>query len=179
MPLPNWKLAMVFAQALRKHGHKVLHAKNIDLLTKDLGLALKEQQRTLEDPEKGTLQTIYDVLPQIAEVKVFMTVVTHKLDISTKGKAPFDILQEIIDKTEKRGSHSAKEIKDSMEWSQKFFAHPEIRAIFEDDSIEIKKPESIKDLGKTAKQIGGKAKQEIQKIHRFLKAAKNKKPKDQ
>jgi hypothetical protein len=174
MPLPQWKLLLVFANAARKHGNKVMHINNIDLLTKDLGKALKEQRIILEDPDAGTLETMYELISTIAEVKVLMMAVSKKLGIDTSGKTPATILQDIITTTEARNSAAAQDIKDTLDWTIKFFARDDVKALLEEDNIQIERPKNIKGVGKMFKQITGKVSQESKRLHGFLKIAKKK-----
>jgi hypothetical protein len=170
--LPHFKLAMIFAKMAKDHGHKVLHINNIELLTKDLGNALKEQQKILQSPNQGAAMTAYDLLPVIAEVKLLTMAVSSKLGIDTKGKSAIVILEEIVAKTEARGSKSAKDVQATLEWTRAFFAHPEIQEILKADLIEIQKPKGWRDIGKTASQTTQRIAQELSRLTDFLKKAK-------
>lgn len=170
--LPQFKLALVFAKMAKDHGHKVLHINNVELLTKDLGNALKEQKHILQSPNKGAAMTAYDLLPVIAEVKLLTLAVSSKLGIDTKGKSAIAILEEIVVQTEDRGSKSAKDIKSTLEWTRAFFAHPEIQEILKADLVEIEKPKSWREIGKTASQTTQRIGQELSRLTDFLKKAK-------
>ncbi|MBI3441011.1 MAG: metallophosphoesterase [Proteobacteria bacterium] len=138
---PYFKLSKIFLKLAREHGSKVLHGGNTPLLTKDLGDALRRQKKIIEDPDMGVLETTYEALPVIAEVKVLTMAVAKKLDIATKGQSAIGILEEIVQKTEAAGdSKSAQEIKNTLEWTQDFFSKPEIQQILQADLIEIEAP---------------------------------------
>lgn len=170
--LPQFKLALIFAKMAKDHGHKVLHINNVELLTKDLGNALKEQQKILQSKNQGAAMTAYDLLPVIAEVKLLTMAVSSKLGIDTKGKPAIAILEEIVATTESHGSKSAKDIRSTLEWTRAFFAHPEIQEILKADLIEIEKPKSWRDIGKTASQTTQRIGQELSRLTDFLKKAK-------
>jgi len=172
MPIPKITLLYALAKAMKEHAPKVMHVNNINLLTEDLGQALKKQKAALEDPDAGTFETLYDMIGAVAETRVLMHAVAYKLDIDTAGRKPATILQDIIDKTEERNSPAAKEIIETMEWSQKFFSRPEIAELFADETVEIPMPKDLKSLGDTFKSVGKRAGQEASRIHRFLKVAK-------
>ena len=139
MAVPQLKLLLIFASAARKHGHKVMHINNVELLTRDLGKALKEQREVLEDPDAGTLETMYELVGTIAEVKVLMMAVSKKLDIDTSGKPPAVILQDIITETKKRDSNStaAQDISDTLDWTIKFFSREDVKALLSEELAAI------------------------------------------
>jgi hypothetical protein len=173
--LPNFKLAMVIAKLANSYSHEVLHVTNVDLLTKDLGDALRRQKKIITDPDMGTIETATEVLPVIAEVKLLTMAVSKKLDIDTKGKSVDAVLSEIIEKTEARDSDAAKEIKVTLDWTRSFFSHPEIQEILKADLIPVDRPESLTDLkgmGKGALQQAMRVAQSFSKLHDFLKKAK-------
>lgn len=172
---PNFKLALIFAKLAKQHSGTVLHGGNADLLTKDLGDALRRQKKIILDPDMGVLETAYEALPVIAEVKILTFAVSKKLDIETKGKPAITILEEIVQKTEERSSQSAKEIKAALEWTREFFSQPEIQEILKAEFVEIEAPASWKDfkgMGKSAKQGTQRLAQEFSRLHDFLKTAK-------
>lgn len=172
-PLSYATLAAIFANAVRKHGKKVLHLGDAGLLTRDLGHALKEQHKTLRSADLGTIETMKDLLPQLAEIKVLTYAVTKKLGIDTKGKSPIAVFEEIIETTEAKGSPAAKDIKDSLTWVKAFFGHPEVQDILKEETVRIERPRNIKEALSTAFQITAKVDQEISRLHNFLKVAKS------
>jgi len=172
---PNFKLAIIFANLATKHGGKILHGGDIDLLTKDLGDALRRQKKIIQDPDLGALETAYEALPVIAEVKILTLAVSKKLDLDTKGKSASGILEEIVRKTEERNSKAAQEIQNALEWTRDFFAQPEIQEILKADLIEIKKPRDWRDftgIGKSVQQGAQRIAQEFSRLQEFLKKAK-------
>jgi len=178
MAIPKITLLYALAKAVKEHAPKAMHINNIDLLTQDLGDALVKQRDALEDPDSGTLETLYDMVTVLAEVRVFMFAVSKKLDIETTGKRPATILQEIINATEARDSKAAEKISETMEWTKVFFARPEIQALFSEESIEVELPKSftdVKGLGSTFQNAGKKIAQEAGRVHRFLKIVKDQK----
>lgn len=171
--LPNFKLALVFARIAKDHGHKILHANNTPLLTRDLGEALANQKRVLSDPRKGMVMTAYDVLPVIVEVKLLTMAVAKKLDIDTKDKPMISILEEIVQKSEEAGNAKyAKGIKDTLEWTRALFSHPEIQDVLRMEMTEIESPKSVKDVFKFFGQLAGRSQDELTRVAEFLKKAK-------
>lgn len=172
---PHLKLAAVFAKLAKNHGSKVLHGGNIDLLTKDLGDALRRQKKVIQDPDMNVLETAYEALPIIAEVKILTLAVAKKLEIDTAGKNTVTVLEEIVQKTEARNSKAAKEIKNTLDWTRDFFSKPEIQEILKADLIQIETPENWKDVrgwGKSAVQGTQRIAQEFSRLQDFLKHAK-------
>lgn len=169
---PHIRLAIMFANAARKHGHKVLHANNIDLLTQDLGIALQEQKRIMTDPNIGTLQTVAEMVPAIAETRILLFAVTKRAGINTKGLSVPEMLNEIVNQAEARGSKCADGIRDVQKWSEDFFSNPAIHDVLTGESVKVEKPKSWKDIGKTAKQTLQKGQGEFARLHSFLKTAK-------
>ncbi len=172
-PFSYAALAAIFVNAVRKHGQKVFHLGDVGLLTRDLGKALKEQHKTLRSSDLGTIETMKELLPQLAEVKVLTYAVTKKLGIDTTGKPPLAVFEEIISKTEANGSTAAKDIKESMSWIKAFFGHPEVQDLLKEESVRIERPKSAKEFLTTAFQISAKVNQEISRLHGFLKIAKS------
>ncbi|MCE9506749.1 MAG: hypothetical protein K8R48_00320 [Alphaproteobacteria bacterium] len=173
--LPNFKLALIFANLAKKHGGKILHGGDIDLLTKDLGDALRRQKKIILDPDLSALETSYEALPIIAEVKILTMAVSKKLDIDSSGKSTSAVLEEIIQKTEARNSKAAAEIKNTLEWTRDFFSQPEIQEILKADLIEIEKPRGLTDflgMGKSLQQGAQRIGQEFSRLQEFLKKAK-------
>lgn len=170
---PQIKLALLFTKLAKEHGHKILHANNPDLLTRDLGLALKKQKEILSDRRKSTIITAYDVLPLIVEVKVLTAVTAAKLDVPTKGKTAIETLEGIIAAADARnGGKYAKEVKESLEWTRALFAHPEIRDILDAEMTEIALPKNPKEVLKFFSQIAGRSQDEIARLNDFLRHAK-------
>ena len=172
---PYLKLAIVFTKLAKHHGNKILHGGDIDLLTEDLGDALRRQKKVILDPDLGALETTYEALPVIAEVKILTLALSKKLDVDTKGKSAIGILEEIVQKTEARNSGAAAEIKNTLEWTRGFFAHPEIQEVLNADLIEIEKPRGWKDIagmGKSAQQGIQRIGQEFTRLRKFLEQAK-------
>ncbi|MDE1151703.1 MAG: hypothetical protein PW788_04120 [Micavibrio sp.] len=170
---PQMKLAMIFAKMAQQHGSKILHSNNPDLLTKDLGNAMRQQKHILSDPAKGAIMTSYDVLPVILEVKILSVAVARKLDIDTKGKSTIAVLEEIVAKSEERnnGKYSAG-IKETLDWTRKLFSHPEIQDILKMEMTEIEAPTGIKGVAKFFTQLAGRSQDELTRLQEFLKKAK-------
>lgn len=172
---PAFKLSVVFAQLAKKHGAKVLHSGSIDLLTKDLGDALRRQKKIVTDPDMNTLETAYEAVPVIAEVKILTLAVSKKLGIDSKGQPAIAILEEIVRKTEERNSKAAAEIKNTLDWTRSFFSQPEIQEILKAGLIQIEKPAHWKDLkgmGKSVTQGTQRIMQEVSRLQDFLQKAK-------
>jgi hypothetical protein len=179
---PQLKLALIFAQVAKDYGPILMHSNNVDLLTKDLGNAMKKQKDILSDPKKGMIMTSYDVAPAILEVKILSTWVANKLGIDTKGKATIAVLDEIVAKSEERneGKYS-KDIKSTLEWTRELFSHPEIQDVLKMEMTEIEKPNvTVKGLTKFFSQLAGRGQDELTRLNEFLKRAKEvqDKPKD-
>lgn len=172
-PFSYAALATMFVKAAQKHGKKVMHLGDAGLLTRDLGKALKEQHKILCRPDLGTIETVKDLLPQLAEVKVLTYAVTKKLDIDTAGKSPIAVFEEIIAKNEERGSSAANDIKSSLGWMKAFFSHPEVQDLLKEESVRIDRPKSIKEALTTVFQVTAKVDQEVTRLHNFLKVAKS------
>lgn len=171
--LPHFKLALIFAKIAKEHGPKLMHANNVDLLTRDLSKALVNQKDTLSDPRKGMFMTAYDVLPVIVEVKILAIAVAKKLDIETKNKPMISILEEIIAKSEERnGGKYAKGVQDTLEWTRALFANPEIQDVLNMEMTEIESPKSVKDVFKFFSQLAGRSQDELTRVSEFLKKAK-------
>ena len=151
---PQIKLALIFTKIAKDHGHKILHANNPDLLTRDLGDAMKKQKDILCDPRKGMAITAYDVLPIILEVKILTVATAAQLKIDTKGKSDIQILEEIIAASEARqGGKYAKDIKGTLEWTRALFSHPEIQDVLKMEMTAIEAPKSLKDVTKFIRQL--------------------------
>ncbi|MBI1215585.1 MAG: hypothetical protein GC185_07190 [Alphaproteobacteria bacterium] len=171
---PQLKLAMVFTNMARKHGPTILHSNNPDLLTKDLGNAMREQKNVLSDPRKGAIMTAYDVLPVILEVKILSLAVAGKLGISTKGKSTIALLDEIVAKSEERnGGKYARDIKDTLEWTRALFANPEIQDVLQMEMTPIEAPgASLRGITKFFTSLAGRSQDELTRVQEFLKRAK-------
>jgi len=171
--MPNIKLALVFAKIAREHGPKILHGNNPDLLTRDLGEALKRQKQALADPSSGMIMTAYEALPLIVEVKMLTFAVAKQLDIETKGKPDITVLEEILAKSEERnGGKYAKGIKETLDWTRALFSHPEIQDVLNMEMTAIEKPTSIKDFVRFASQLVGRSQDELTRVSEFLRKAK-------
>jgi hypothetical protein len=171
---PQAQLALIFAKMARQHGPKILHSNNPDLLTQDLSNAMKMQKKILSDPDKGTMMTAYDVLPVILEVKILSLAVAKKLGIETKAKPMINVLEEIIQKSEERnGGKYAQGIKDTLEWTRKLFANPEIQDVLKMEMTEIERPSGVKGLGKFFMQLASRSQDELTRLNEFLKRAKD------
>ncbi len=176
---PQFKLALIFAKLAKEHGPKILHVNNPDLLTRDLGDALKQQKDILSDSRKGMMMTAYDVLPIIVEVKIMTSLVAKKLDIETKGKPDIAILEEIVAKSEERNAGKfSKDIKDTLDWTRKLFAHPEMQEILKMEMTQIEGIKSVGDVTKFFKQLAGRSVDEVSRVTEFLKRAKDIVPDD-
>jgi hypothetical protein len=172
---PYIKLAIVFTKLAKQHGTKLIHGGDLDLLTKDLGDALRRQKKVILDADLGAFETAYEALPVIAEVKILTMAVCKKLSVETKGKSASVILAEIVEKTEARGSQSAAEIKNTLAWAGDFFDQPEIKEILQADLIEVKKPTGwtdFKGMGKSVQQSAQRISQEFTRLSKFLEKAK-------
>ena len=172
---PQLKLALIFAQVAKDYGPILLHSNNVDLLTKDLGNAMKKQKDVLSDPKKGMIMTAYDVAPAILEVKILSTWVANKLEIDTKGKATIAVLDEIVAKSEERNAGKyTKDIKDTLEWTRELFSHPEIQDVLKMEMTEIEKPTvNVRGLTKFFSQLAGRSQDELTRLNEFLKRAKD------
>jgi hypothetical protein len=169
------KLVMRLAKLANKYKGTILHAADTDLLTEDLGDALRRQKKIITDPDMGTIETASEALPVIAEVKVLTAAVSRKLGIDTHGKPTVAVLEEIIRKTEERNSDSAAEIQNTLDWTRSFFSQPEIQKILKADLIEIERPSGITDvggMGRTAMTSVMRVTQELSRLNDFLKKAK-------
>ncbi len=172
--LPQFRLAVMFAKLAKDHGHKVLHANNPDLLTRDLGDALKKQKQALSDPNKGAFFTAYDVLPLIAEVKILTLVTAHKLGVSYMGRSDIEVLEDIIKASEARnGGKYAKDIKETLEWTRKLFSHPEIQDVLAMEMTAVSVPKNPKEVLSFFKQIVGRSQDELTRLSEFLRKAKS------
>lgn len=173
--LPQIKLALLFAKIAKDHGHKILHANNPDLLTRDLGDALKKQKDVLSDRNKNTLLTAYDVLPLIVEVKILTVVTANRLGLETKGKSDIQVLEDIIAaaKTRDNGGKYAKDIEATLDWTRRLFAHPEIQDVLSMEVTAIEFPKSPRDALRFSGQIVGRFQDELTRVTEFLRTAKN------
>lgn len=171
---PQIKLALVFGKIAKDHGPKLLHANNPDLLTRDLGYALKKQKDILSDPRKGMVMTAYDVLPIILEVKILSVATASKLGIPTKGKSDIQVLEDIIAASNARnGGKHAKDIVSTLEWTRALFAHPEIQDVLKMEMTEIESPKSLRGVLTFIGQLAGRSQDELVRVSEFLKRAKD------
>lgn len=171
---PQVKLALIFARMAKDYGPTILHSNNPDLLTKDLGNAMKRQKDILSDPKKGMIMTSYDVLPVILEVKILSLAVAKKLEIETKGKSTIGLLEEIVQKSDERnGGKYSKDIKSTLDWTRNLFANPEIQDVLKMEMTEIEAPSpSLSGLGKFFTQLAGRSQDELTRLSEFLRRAK-------
>jgi hypothetical protein len=171
---PQLKLALLFGRVAKDYGPIVMHSNNADLLTKDLGNAMKKQKDILSDPKKGMIMTSYDVLPVILEVKLLSLWVANKLEVDSKGKSTIAILDEIVAKAEDRnGGKYSKDIKDTLEWTRKLFSHPEIQDVLKMEMTGIETPSAnLKSITKFFSQLAGRSQDELTRLNEFLKRAK-------
>jgi len=166
------KLAMRIAKLAKQYGPTVLHGANVDLLTKDLGDALRRQKKVITDPDMGSLETAYEALPVVIEVKLLTLAVSRKLGVDTSSKSNIEVLEEIVKKTEANKSKSADEIKSTLDWTRGFFAHPEIQEILKSDMAEIEIPTGLGGLGKVFMQSSTRLTQEVGRIQAVIEKAK-------
>ncbi|HYD17097.1 MAG TPA: hypothetical protein VEF76_01295 [Patescibacteria group bacterium] len=172
---PQFKLAFIFAKMARDHGPKLLHSNNPDLLTKDLGDAMRRQKAVLSDPGKGAIMTAYDVLPLILEVKILSLAVASKLEIDTKGKPMINVLEEIVAKSEARNDGKfAAGIKETLGWTRALFADPDIQDVLAMPMTEIESPDlTLRGVGKFFTSLAGRSQDELVRVQEFLKHAKD------
>lgn len=171
---PQLKLALLFGRVAKDYGPIVMHSNNADLLTKDLGNAMKKQKDILSDPKKGMIMTSYDVLPVILEVKLLSLWVASKLEVDTKGKSTIAILDEVVAKAEERnGGKYAKDIKGTLEWTRTLFSNPEIQDVLKMEMTGIDTPSAnLKSITKFFSQLAGRSQDELTRLNEFLKRAK-------
>ncbi|MDD9901316.1 MAG: hypothetical protein OXT65_10085 [Alphaproteobacteria bacterium] len=175
MKPPQLKLALFFAKFVRSHGQKVLHANNVDLLTRDLGQAMMQQKHILSDPRKNSFMTAYDVLPVMAEVKVMSLVVAKKLDIPVKGRSVISVLDDIVKKSDERNNGQyAGGIKQTLEWTRELFSRPELQDVMNMGMTDVDLPKNPKEAGVFFKQLLGRSQDELTRVAEFLKHAKGK-----
>lgn len=168
------KLGLTFAKAVSKHRKKILHVGDVELLVRDLGQALNDQHHTLINPRNSTIETAYDILPQMAEVRVLTGVVRKHLDIDPK-KDHVDALKEIVEKMEAQGSDAADDIKDNLKWLDEFYSTDEAKELMTMEVTEVETPKSLLDYKgalKTVTQAAGRAFDETVKAHKFMTLAK-------
>lgn len=172
---PQYKLMLVFAKMAKDHGPKLLHSNNPDLLTKDLSDAMRRQKAILSDPRKGVIMTSYEALSVILEVKILSTVLASKLDIDTKGKATINVLEEIAQKAQERnGGKFSKGITETLDWTRKLFADPDIQDILQMPMTEIESPDlSLRGIAKFFTSLAGRSQDELVRVQEFLKRAKD------
>lgn len=167
------KLALRIAKLAKRYGPTVLHGSNVDMLTKDLGDALRRQKKAITDPDMGSLETAYEALPVIIEVKILTMAVSRKLDVDTNGKSNIEVLEAIVKKTEDNKSTSADGIKDTLDWTRGFFAHPEIQEVLKSDMTAIHFPTGIKGLGSTFMEASSRLSQEVVRVKAVIDKAKS------
>ena len=173
--MPYLGIAFKIAKLAQTHGGTILHGGNVDLLTKDLGDALRRQKKIIQDPDLGVIETATEVGPVIAEVKLLTLAVSKKLGIDTKGKSSIAVLEEIVKVTEANKSASAAEIKNTLDWTRTFFSEPQIQDILKADMTGVEMPQSLTDLpgiGKFLMQSATRSTQEVSRLSDFLKTAK-------
>lgn len=176
MALP--KIAMMAwkgIQMARKHAGKVPHLNNGRATAGYLGRSLTEMRELWEDADTGTLFTMYESVEKIVEVKVFMLLTARNLEIDTKGKSQYEIMQAIIDDLSAQGATGAvREIENTMAWTTEFMQRPEVLEIFNAVNVEIPtfdpmKPMEWPIVGKRMLERMG---QEVGRFHKLMKAAK-------
>lgn len=169
------KLGLTFVKAVSKHRKKILHIADAELLVRDLGHALNEQHQTLTNPRNSTIETAYEIVPQIAEVRVLTNVIAKHLNIDTKDKDHSDILKEIVDQMEAKDSDAAEDIKQNLKWLDEFYSSDEAKELMEMDVTEIETPSGVLDYKgafKAVTQTASRAFEETQKAHKFMSLAK-------
>lgn len=171
---PQLKIAFMVAKFGRDWGPIIAHYNKPELLTKDLGDAMRDQKRALADPGKGVIMTAADVFPIIVKVKVLSTVVANKLGIDHKSKSAIETLEEIVRVSEENGNGQfSKGIKDTLGWTRALFADPDIQAVLKMPMTEIESPNlSVQGLGKFVMSLAGRGQDEFIRVQEFLKAAK-------
>lgn len=173
--LPNMKLVTTLIKLSRMHGQKIAHADDVDALTRDLGEALRRQKYIIQS--QGALDIATDPVTFASvfiEIQLLRKAVASKLEIDTGGKPASAVLEEIVRKTEERNSTSAKEIKNTLDWTRAFFSHPEVQALLQMDMISIEKPSGLTDIRgmkDTVFQSGMRLSQEFNRVQRFLQKA--------
>ncbi len=176
--IPKWKLAklgVTFAKSVMKHRKKFLHITDVELLVRDLGDALNEQRNMLTNPRNSTIETAFELLPQIAEVKVLTAVITKQLDIDAKNKDHMDILKEIVQKMEDIDCDACFDIKENLSWLDEFYSMAEVKELMSKDMSEIETPSSVFDVGGMGKMLTTgitKAFDKTQQYHKYMQLAK-------
>ncbi|MBL1147659.1 MAG: hypothetical protein HND56_12445 [Pseudomonadota bacterium] len=168
------KLGITFAKAVSKHRKKILHVGDVELLVRDLGQALNDQHHTLINPRNSTIETAYEILPQMAEVRVLTGVVRKHLNIDPK-KDQVEAMKEIVEKMEAEGSDAADDIKDNLKWLDEFYSSDEAKELMSMEVTEVETPGGLLDYKgafKTVKQAASRAFDETMKAHKFMSLAK-------
>lgn len=168
------KLGITFAKAVSKHRKKILHVGDVELLVRDLGQALNDQHHTLINPRNSTIETAYEILPQMAEVRVLTGVVRKHLDIDPK-KDHVEALKEVVEKMEAQGSDAADDIKDNLKWLDEFYSSDEAKELMTMEVTEVETPKGLLDYKgalKTVTQAASRAFDETMKAHKFMSLAK-------
>lgn len=175
MKIP-FKLAMTFTYFARKYGKQLVHFNNPESCAGFLGAALKDQKRLIEDSDSGTFMTVYDSMERLLEIKVLMHWTSNKMNLETKGKAPAEIMHEIAETCGANNPEASKDIRETLEWAEKFFAREDVQEIFQEANIEINMPKSPLEIPKTVMALGMRIKQEAGRLHKVLNVAKGKNP---
>jgi hypothetical protein len=171
--MPGLGLAFKVLKIAKKHGPTILHGSDIDLITKDLGDALRRQKKVIIDQDLSAIETAIEIGPVLAEVKILTAVVAKKNGLETKGKSNIAVLEEIVQKTEERKSTAASEIKDTLDWTRAFFSHPKIAEALGSEMTSLELPElSIGGITKALTNTAVRSTQEFSRIQDVLKAAK-------
>ncbi|TNE32202.1 MAG: hypothetical protein EP349_02320 [Alphaproteobacteria bacterium] len=168
------KLGITFAKAVSKHRKKILHVGDVELLVRDLGQALNDQHHTLINPRNSTIETAYEILPQMAEVRVLTGVVRKHLNIDPQ-KDHVEALKEVVEKMEAEGSDAADDIKDNLKWLDEFYSSDEAKELMTMEVTEVETPGGLLDYKgafKTVKQAASRAFDETMKAHKFMSLAK-------
>ena len=176
--IPKWKFAklgITFGKAVLKHREKILHITDVELLVRDLGSALDEQKNMLTNPRNSTIETAFELLPQIAEVRVLTNVIAAQLKLETKDKDHLDVLKDIVEEMAKVDSNSAFDIKNNLSWMEEFYSIPEVNDLMSNDIGEIEVPSSIFDIKGAGKMLSdgiSKAFDKTQQYHKYMQLAK-------
>lgn len=160
-----------------KYGPIIPHINNGRATTVFLGNSLKDLKNCWEDEDSGTFFTIYESVEKVVEIKVFTFITARNLEMDTKGKTQFEVLQSIVNHFKAKNDLGAiRNIEGTMAWTQEFMQREDVQQIFNETNIDIPAFNLMKPLEwpkvamKTAERIG----QEAGRIHKLMKAAKNK-----
>lgn len=168
------KLLALFAKLAYKHGNKIIHATDNDMLVADLGKSLKEQQAIMSNDRVHSAFIAYDLLSQLVEVKALTVAVGAKLGIPVRGRKDIEILEEIVSTYDNIGKQKyTTDIRDNLEWTRKLYAAPEIQEVLNMEMTDIEKPKSLKGITTFFTQLAGRSKDEVVRLKTFLDRTKN------